>query len=131
MNLASLAMKYLGSANHVSAKCFTNRLVTQTYAKNRKLPGEAANQIDTNSGVSRRAGPRRNHDALRFAPCDLFHSDFVIAMHFHVAAQLTKILREVVGKRIVVVEQQNHDFFLNRPARCATSRAVNRARDLL
>jgi hypothetical protein len=29
-------------------------------------------------------------------------------MHFDVAAQLAQILRQVVGKRIVVVEEQNH-----------------------
>jgi hypothetical protein len=29
-------------------------------------------------------------------------------MHFDVAAQLAQILRQVVSKRIVVVEQQKH-----------------------
>ncbi len=34
--------------------------------------------------------------------------NLVVAMHLYVAAQLAEILRQVVGKRIVVVEQQNH-----------------------
>src|SRR5580765_1494799 len=38
----------------------------------------------------------------------MFDGYFVVAMNLDGAAKLAEVLREVVGKRIVVVEQKNH-----------------------
>jgi hypothetical protein len=57
-----------------------------------------------------RLRPRRNHDALRRHPGDLVDADLVIAAHFEPGAQLAQVLDEVVRKRIVIVDDQNHEF---------------------
>ena len=53
-------------------------------------------------------GPGRNHDALRPQFLDFVERDLIVAAHFELLPHLAEILREVVGKRIVVVEQQKH-----------------------
>src|SRR4029077_14507404 len=57
---------------------------------------------------------------------NFFHRNLVVAMQFHVAAQLAQVLRQVVGKRIVVVEEQDHDCV----RLCAASSARCKALDL-
>src|SRR5258705_9188751 len=101
-------MKNLGSANDFAAECGADGLMTQAYAKDREFSGQAANQVDANSGILRGAGARRNYNGFGLAPRNFLDGDFVVAMHFDIASQLAKILGQVVGKRIVVVEQQNH-----------------------
>src|SRR6267154_5163021 len=108
MNLAGLAVKNLGSANDFATECRADGLMTQAYAKDRKFSGQAANQVDANPGVLRSTWTRRNYDGVRLAPRNFLDGDFVVAVHLDIATQLAKILRQVVGKRIVVVEQQNH-----------------------
>src|ERR1700719_1347697 len=84
-------------------------------AQDWELAGKLANQVDADSGVLRRARPGRNHDAFRLAPRDFLDGNFVVTMDLDVAAQLAEILRQVIGKRIVVVEQQNHWTQATRP----------------
>src|SRR6266403_5528389 len=92
VNLAGLAMKNLGRANDFASEGRADGLVSEAHTKNREFPGQSANQIDANPRVLRRAGARRNHDALWLASCDLFDRNFVVAVDFHVATQLTEIL---------------------------------------
>src|SRR6267154_4150649 len=108
MNLAGLAVKNLGSANDFATECRADGLMAQAYAKDRKFSGQAANQVDANSGVLRSAWAGRNYDGVRLAPRNFLDGDFVVAVHLDIATQLAKILGQVIGKGIVVVEQQNH-----------------------
>ena len=96
--------------NHLAAENVSQALVSQANSKNWKFSCQPLNQFNRNPCFLRRARPRRNHDSLRFASSDFFNGNFVVAMHFHFATQLSQILGQVVGKRIVVVEQQNHCF---------------------
>jgi hypothetical protein len=110
MDFAGLPMKQFRRPNDFPSKGSTQRLVSQANSKNRKSSRQPLNQFNRNPCFQRRARPRRNHDSLRFASSDFFDGNLVVAMHFHFAAQLSQILGQVVGKRIVVVEQQNHCF---------------------
>ena len=55
MNLASLAMEDFRRANNFSAEGGANGLMAEAYTENREFSGKAANQVDANSGVLRRA----------------------------------------------------------------------------
>ena len=52
-------------------------------------------------------------------------------MDFDIATQFAEVLREVVGERIVVIQQQNHDYFPARFPATAASSAASKAFDLL
>src|SRR6266478_927296 len=108
VNLAGLAVKNLRRANDFAAERRADGLMAETHTENREFPRQSANQIDANSSVLRCAWTRRNYNAFRLAARNFLDRNFVVAMHLDIAAQFAEILRQVVGERIVVVEQQNH-----------------------
>src|SRR5271168_4557978 len=102
----------------------------QAYAEYGKLSGQLLNQLYRNSRFLRGTRTRRNHDLFRFARGNLLHGNFIVAMHFHGAAKLAQVLRQVISEGIVVIQQQNH-LALLRPlagsAVCAASSARSSA----
>src|SRR6267143_2106626 len=84
VNLAGLAVKNFRSPNDFASERCANGLMAEANAQDREFSGQSANQIDANPRVLRRAGARRNHDALWLASCDLFDRNFVVAVDFHV-----------------------------------------------
>src|SRR5215472_142103 len=108
MDLAGFAMEKFRSADDFSAKSCTNGLVAEANTEDWKFSGKTLDELDGNARFPRRTRSGRNDNALRAAAGDFFNGDFVVAMDFDVRTELTQILREVVGKRIVVVQQQNH-----------------------
>ena len=139
MDFTGFAVKEFWSADNFAAERGADGLVAQADAQNREFAGKFFDQLDRNAGFLRRARPRRNDDLLGLASGDFFDGNFVVAMDFYLATQLAEILGEVVGERVVVVEQQNHFFarlrgtvfgFRSVPLRCAASRAVSKAFDL-
>ena len=74
-----------------------------------------------------RARAGRDDDFFRPERLDFVERDFVVAKDFHVGAELAQIVIQVVGERIVIVDQQNHRFL-----HCsASSTAFSMARALL
>src|SRR5882762_4765444 len=130
MDLARFAVEELRGADDFAAERSANGLMAEAHTEDRKFSGEALDQLHGNARLLRRARTRRNYDAFRISPDNLFHGDFVVAVHLDVATQLAEILREVVGKGIVVVEKQNHFGFLDRFPQCAFSSAASSAFDL-
>src|SRR5258708_3345458 len=130
VNLARFAMKEFRGADDFSAKRGANSLVPEADTENGKFPSEALDQLHGNARLLRRARTGRDDDTLGLATGNLFDRNFVVAMDFDLATQLAEVLREVVGKRIVVVEKQNHNGFLDRFPRCAFSNAASSAFDL-
>src|SRR5439155_15427577 len=108
MNLARLAVEKFRRANHFSTERRTDRLVSEANAKDREFSGKPPNQLDADSRVLWCAWSRRNHDAFGLAARNFLHGNLVVAMHFDIAAQLAEILRQVIRKRVVVIEQKNH-----------------------
>jgi len=131
MNLAGLAVEKFWGANDFSAKSGADGLVSETNTEDGEFSGEAFDEFDGDASFLRRARTRRNHNALGLAACNFLDGDFVVAMHFDGATKFAEILREVVGKRVVVVQQQNHRYFPGPLPRAAASKAVNKALDLL
>ena len=56
----------------------------------------------------RSAGARRDDDPIRTNRFHLGHADLIVAADFNLRPQLSQILDEVVGERIVVVEHEDH-----------------------
>src|SRR6266849_395701 len=135
LNLAGLPVKKFGRADYFPAKRRTDRLVSQANTQNRKLPAQFLDKLHGNPCLLRRARPGRDHDAFRLSLHNLLDGNLVVAMHLNLATQLAQILRQVVGKRVVVVQQQNHLFLFAResdpaPELCAASSDLKSAFDL-
>src|SRR5262245_54227740 len=79
-----------------------------------------------NSGFGWYARSWRDHDPCRFQPVKFVNCNLVVSEYSEFRAQLTKILNQVVGKRIVVVDNRNHSSKLF----CASVMARIRARAL-
>ena len=131
VDLARFAVEELRGANDFSAESCADGLVAEANSENGKFSGQAFDELHGDTRILRSARAWRNYDALGLAAGDLLDSDSVIAMDLDVATEFAKILREVVGERIVVVQQQNHHYFPARFPRAAASNAVSRAFDLL
>jgi hypothetical protein len=71
-----------------------------------------ADQFDADAGYLRSAGSGRNYDALGVHRVDLSDSHFVVAANLDLGAQFAKILDEVVSERIVVIEDEDHEFIV-------------------
>src|SRR5512147_478390 len=107
-DLAGLAVHQVFRAYNLSAKGLADRLVTQTYSEQRHFPGEVANQFDADAGFSRRAGTGRDHNFLWSHGFDFRDGYLVVATNLNLSAQFPDVLDEVVGKRVVVVENEDH-----------------------
>ena len=67
-----------------------------------------ANQIDADAGILRSAWTGRDDDALRLHCLDLGNGNLIVAANFDLRAEFPEILNQVVSKRIVVVENEDH-----------------------
>src|SRR5262245_47498301 len=88
--------------------------------------GEALDDRHRHPGLTRRAGARRDDDAIGREGLHLVERDRVVATDIDVGAELGKILHEVVGEGIVVVDHQHsrhHSRSAMRTA-CTTARAL-------
>src|SRR4030095_11747764 len=87
-------------------------------AENRRLGTESPDDVRRDAGVFRAARARRNQDLLRRHGLDLSERHLIVAADAHLSTELAEVLHKVVGKGVVVVDDEDHD----RPA-CASSRA--------
>src|ERR1700752_3167149 len=104
-----LAMHHLRRANYTPAKRLPDRLMTKTNTQQRNLSRKVLDHFQRDSRRVRRPWSRRDHNPLgpqlRF---DVLHRDAIVSMHLNLLTQLAEILYEVVSKRIVVVDNQQH-----------------------
>ena len=108
VNLAHLAMHHAAGAHDAPAELLADTLMTETDAENRNFAGETLVQRQRNPRLVRRAGPWRDYDLPRAHFGDLLKTDFVVAEHLDLRAQLAEILHHVPGEGIVIVEHQQH-----------------------
>ena len=109
---AGFAVHEMSGPDDVSAERFADRLVAEAYSKHRNFTRKVADQIDADACLMRRAGAGRDNDLFRMHGLDLAHRDLVVAANLDVAAQFADVLDEVVGERIVVVEDENQEELL-------------------
>jgi hypothetical protein len=108
-HLRRLAVHHARRSHDLAAVELTDALQAETHAEHRHVPRERADHLQRHARLVRRPRPRRDDDAV--------WSDFifhflnrhpVVAPHLDPRAQLAEILDEVVGERVVVVDQKKH-----------------------
>jgi len=68
---------------------------------------EVANEIDADSGLLRRAWTGRNDNAVRLHYLNVGDCNLIVPANLNLGAEFPEILNEVVGKRIVIVENED------------------------
>ena len=76
--------------------------------KERHLAREMADHVDADAGFLRRAGAGRDHDTVGCSASIFVDRDLVVAAHVDLCAQFAHVLDQVVGERVVVIENENH-----------------------
>src|SRR4051794_4325523 len=94
----------------VAAESLADALVTEAHAQQRYLAGETLDERHGYAGFVRGARPRRDDDAIRAKRRNLVEADLVVATDDDLLPKLAEILDEVVGKRIVVVDHEQHGY---------------------
>src|SRR5688572_6558646 len=82
--------------------------MAETNAENRLLRPKPANEFVANARVLGPARARRDTDPLRVQGFEFGDGGFVVPFHGHVATEHAEVLDEIVGKRIVVIDDQQH-----------------------
>src|SRR2546430_15381481 len=111
MDLAGLAVEEFWGANDFSAEGCANGLMAETNPENRKFSGQAFDQLHRDTRALGRTRTARNHNTLGLSAVDFFDGGFVVAMDIHTSTKFAEILREVGGKRVLVVQEQNYRYF--------------------
>src|SRR5919204_5559341 len=77
-------------------------------AEDRRVLAQPANDVQRHARVVRGAGTGRDDDALGRERRHALRVDGVVAHHAQLGAELTQVLHEVVGERVVVVDDEDH-----------------------
>jgi len=65
-------------------------------------------QLDADAGILRGTGSGLDQDALGTQSLNLGGSQLVVAPNHHLGSKLSHVLHQVVSKRIVVIEDEDH-----------------------
>jgi len=82
--------------------------MSQTHAQHRNLAVEVADRLHGDAGIFRVSRSRREDQCLRVQNFDLLNGDLVVADYLNVTVQFTDILIQIIGERIIVINQQDH-----------------------
>ena len=88
----------------LAAERLDDRLVAEADAERRDARAEPANQLDRDAGVGRAAGAGGDEQVRRLESLGLLDRDRVVPEHLHLGAELLEEVHEVVGERVVVVD---------------------------
>src|SRR6266404_2019612 len=103
----SLAVHQSRRLNNLAAEHRADALMAETNAKDRRSRTESANHFVADPGILGPAGTGRDADAFRTKRLDFSDRDLVIPLHYDVAIQHAEMLDEIVGKRIVIIDDQD------------------------
>ena len=78
--------------------------MAQTDSQNRHLPGKVLYHLNRHAGFFRSAWPGGYNYSFRFQLLDLGYRYLVVPEYLNVFSQFAKVLDQVVGKRIIVVD---------------------------
>ena len=111
MDPGGLAVHLLARARDGAPERLADGLVSETDAEDRGGGVEASDQPERDARAVRIARPRGDDDALGPEPLHLVERDLVVARHVHARPELTHVLDQVVGERVVVIQHENHGFY--------------------
>jgi hypothetical protein len=104
----SLAVDNLGGAHDASAKNLADGLVTETNTQDRNASSETRYQRERYARVGRAARARRDQNAAWEICLNVIERYLVVPSHHNLLAKLAQVLDQVVSKRIVVIDDQDH-----------------------
>ncbi len=105
MDRRYLAMHQPLCPYHLPAECLPYYLVSQTDAQDGHATGETLDQGQRDASIFRGARPGRDDDVRRSQCGDLVQADSVVTDHLHLRSQFTQILRQVIGKAVVIINK--------------------------
>ena len=108
LNRRCFAVHHTVVDDDLGAEGVADALMPEANAKDGDLAAEMPNDIVGRSAFARRTGSGRDKDAVGFERFDAVNGDFIITMDLHGHVHLAQILNEVVGERIVVIQNQHH-----------------------
>ena len=88
-----------------SAEHLGNGLMAQTDAQYGLAPGVAADDVVEQAGLFRNTGARREYDFV--VRLQSGHLERIVAHHVYLRAQRLELVAQVVGKRVVIVNNYN------------------------
>src|SRR5438477_6655628 len=103
-HLRELAVHDPRRANDPAAERLSDRLMAEANAEDRNLTGEALDERHADPGLRGRARPGGDDDPLRLPGCDLLQRERIVAIHLYVRAQPSRVLHDVVGEAVVVLD---------------------------
>ena len=92
----------------VAAEDMPDALMTEADAEGGNAGSKLLDHRTTDARLLGCAGTGGNADVIRLLFSDLFKRDLVISVDLHLRAHLAEVLDEVVGKGVVVVDDQEH-----------------------
>src|ERR1041384_2602807 len=103
----SFPMHQSRRGNNFGAENRADALMAETNTEDRHLRSEDANDFVADARILRPAVPGRNADAIWRQLFGFGNRDLVIAFHDYLATKHAEVLGEVVGKRVVVIDDQD------------------------
>src|SRR5690606_27760484 len=108
----SLTVHHLSGTNDIAAKRLADRLMPEADTQEQQPAGVMLDGLDGDPRFGWRTGAWGDYDSLRLVAIDLGDGQFVVAHHFDFGTQLAEVLHNVVGKRVVVIDHQQHGMNL-------------------
>ena len=108
---AGFAVHEMGGADDLAAEGLADGLVAETDAEDGHFSGHVANERDENAGLAGCTGAGREQNALGPQSFHLLDGQLVVAIDLDLCAQFAQVLDQVVGERVVVVEDEDHGGF--------------------
>ena len=105
---ALLAVHELLRVLDAAAEHLADGLMAEAHAKDRDAAAEPAYHFLADARILRIAGPRRKNDVRGIQSLDFADGERVIADNAHIRLDGRRLLEQVIGKRIVIVDQENH-----------------------
>src|SRR5215813_7609724 len=104
IDVADFSVHNFAGAHDISTEGSPDRLVSQTDAEHRFLSGKIFQEINADAGLLRSAWAGGNHNMGRLEPLDFLACDLVVTPHFYFLTHFTKVLHQVVGEGVVIIE---------------------------
>ena len=106
-------MHKAAGTDDLAAINLSDALVSEADAENRDSAAEVHNRIAADPCFGRSARAGRDANLFRSERLDFPDSDFVIAFDEKFGAEFAEVLDEVVGERVVVIDDENHILALS------------------
>lgn len=109
MNHGGFPMHHPVILQDFASKNMADALVAEANTKKRNGGTERLDDFIRDACLLRRAGTWGNDNALGGKFFNFLDGDLVVALHEHLAPHLAKVLHEIIGEAVVVIDDQKHE----------------------